>query len=405
MDKGKLIPHLFRTEYGKIVAVLCKNYGIEHVQTAEDIASDAFQKAMETWPYAGVPNNPSAWLFTVAKNKAYTLLRRQQNFNQNIAPNFTQNQTHSEEIEVNEQVIQDSQLQMLFAICHPSIPADAQLTLALRLLCGFGIEEIGTALLSNKEAINKKLYRAKEKFRVEQIRLEMPSESEMMQRLETVLRAIYLIFNEGYYSETASQIVRDDLCLEAIRLGYLLLENSETSTHSSLSLMALMCFHSSRLEARINPDGNIILYEDQDENLWDTELVEKGFFYLQRASKWEILSKYYLEASIAYWHTVRSDTLEKWDSILKLYDALMKLDRSPSILLNRIYALSKIKGNEEAYEEARMLKIPPNPYYYLLMARLSKHNPDKSIQYLKKALDSSKSASEGEFIQRMIDKS
>lgn len=402
MDKNQLIPHLFRTEYGKIVAVLCKNYGIEHVEVAEDIASDTFQKAMETWPYSGVPNNPSAWLFTVAKNRAYTLLKRKQNFNQNIVPNLTEASQHSDVTEVNEQVIQDSQLRMLFAVCHPSFSADAQLALALRILCGFGIDEIASALLSNKEAINKKLYRAKEKFRTEQVQLEIPAETEINQRREIVLRVIYLLFNEGYYSETTEQIVRKDLCLEAMRLCYLLLENKKTSSHSSLSLMALMCFHSSRLEARSDAQGSIILYQDQDERLWNTELIEKGFYYLQKASKWEIPSKYYLEASIAYWHTVRGNEKEKWPSILRLYDALIKFDSSPSILLNRLYALSQVKGNKIAYEEASQLKVEPSPYYHMLMSKLCAENSAASQQHIVQAIQLSKSASEKEFLKSQL---
>lgn len=402
MDKGQLIPHLFRTEYGKIVAVLCKNYGIEHVEVAEDIASEAFQKAMETWPYSGVPNNPSAWLFTVAKNRAYSLLKRQQNFNQNIAPNLTESSIHSEEIEVSEQLIQDSQLQMLFAVCHPTIAADAQLALALRILCGFGIDEITSALLSNKETINKKLFRAKEKFRAEHIRLEVPAEAEIGQRLEIVLRVIYLLFNEGYYSETANQIVRKDLCLEAIRLCYFLVNNGKTANHPAYSLMALMCFHSSRLEARTTPEGSVVLYEDQDENLWNTELIEKGFFYLQKASQWEISSKYYLEASIAYWHTVKGNPTGKWTAILKLYDALIHIDNSPSASLNRIYALYKVKGSEAALVEARDLKIQPSPYYHVLMARLLESQPEESRQHLLKAQALSKSIHEKAFLQNML---
>ena len=403
MDKGQLIPHLFRTEYGKIVAVLCKNYGIELLAMAEDIASDTFQKALETWPYSGVPDNPSAWLFTVAKNKASTLLKRKQTFTQNVVPNLAESPIHLTNLEVNEQIIQDSQLQMLFAVCHPSISADAQLALALRILCGFGIDEIASALLSNKEAINKKLFRAKEKFRVGQVQLEMPPESEIDSRLEIVLRVIYLLFNEGYYSETGDQIVRKDLCLEAMRLCYLLLENTQTSIHSSLSLMALMCFHSSRLEARTDLKGSIILYEDQNKNLWNTELIEKGFHYLQRASQWEISSKYYLEASIAYWHTVKGHENEKWPAILKLYDALIHIDNSPSASLNRIYALYKVKGSDAAFAEIKDLKIQPSPYYHILMARLFEANPVESREHLKIAQKLSKSSAEREFLQKRIE--
>lgn len=157
----------------------------------------------------------------------------------------------------------------------------------------------------------------------------IPDESQLQTRLDTVLRTLYLLFSEGYYSERNPSLIRKELCLEAMNLAYLLLQNDLTNNHSTNSLMALMCFHSSRLDARLSEKGEIILYQNQDENLWDKTLIEKGFYYLQQASKWEIVSKYYLEASIAYWYTVKNDNQEKWESILSLYDQLLKIDYTP----------------------------------------------------------------------------
>ena len=201
------------------------------------------------------------------------------------------------------QNINDSQLQMMFAICHPSISPEAQIGLSLRILCGFGIEEIADAFLTNKETINKRLFRAKEKLREEKINIELPIPSEIDERLATVLTTIYLLFSEGYYSVSQNKTLRKDLCLEAMRLCYMLVENKYTNKPQVNALLSLMCFHASRFEARINKNGELILYEEQDTNLWNADLISKGGYFLNCAASGNKISKYHLEASIAYWHT------------------------------------------------------------------------------------------------------
>src|ERR1044071_3170997 len=193
--KVELIPHLFRTEHSKITAVLCKFFGAGHIDAAEDIVSDTFVQALETWPYKGVPDNPAGWLYTVAKNKAKNHIARQHNFSSKISGEIKTNAQRSEEIEIDlsEQNITDSRLQMLFAVCHPCIPVEAQIGLALRILCGFGIDEIASAFLSNRETITKRLMRAKDKLRTEKVEIAMPAGAEVNQRLNTVLRTLYLL--------------------------------------------------------------------------------------------------------------------------------------------------------------------------------------------------------------------
>lgn len=407
MMNKDIIPNLFRTEYGKIVAVLSNLFGIGNIEIAEDLASETFLTAMETWPYKGIPKNPSAWLYTVAKNKASNLYTRDKIFREKIISHLQLKDELKDEIEIDlsNKNIADSQLQMLFAVCNPILSENLQICMALKILCGFGIEEIANAFLTNKENINKRLQRAKTKLRSEKVQLKMPLDEYLQPRLETILKTIYLLFNEGYYSESNNSIIRKELCFEAVNLAYLLLQNGSTNTHSTNSLMSLMCFHSSRLEARLSQKGELILYQDQDENLWDTALIEKGFYYLQQASKWEVTSKYYFEASIAYWHTVKKDTKEKWDSILKLYDILLKIDYSPIADLNRIYALSKVKGNKFALQEAEKLNLKDNHFYYLLLSKLSESlDNNKVIIYLKKALNICKTETEKIFIKNKIDK-
>jgi len=406
MEQQELIPHLFRTEYSKITTVLCKLFGIDYIEIAEDIASETFLLAFETWNYKGIPVNPTAWLYVVAKNKAKNYFKRNKLFAENIAKQFQYLSTEENEIEIDfsEQNITDSQLQMLFAICQPAISTEAQIGLSLRILCGFGIDEIADAFLTNKETINKRLFRAKEKLRLENVKIEFPEKKEINNRLETVLTTLYLLFNEGYYSERQNEIIRKDLCLEAMRLTYLLIENKRTNQHLTNALLSLMCYHSSRLDARTNENGEIILYQDQDENLWNNELISKGNYFLKQASNWNMLSKFYLEASIAYWHTIKADTKDKWENILALYNHLLQLEYSSIAALNRTYALSKVKCKEVAIVEAEKLNLKDNHFYYILLGELYKEiDNQKAKEHFKKAFTLAKNISEKQTIAKKID--
>jgi len=407
MHQHELIPHLFRTEFRKIAAVLCKLFGIEHIEVAEDIASETFLSALENWPYKGIPENPVAWLYTVAKNKAKNYLQRDQLFTEKIAREIKYRSPQNEEVEIDlsEKNITDSQLQMLFALCHPSIPAESQIGLSLRILCGFGIEEIANAFLTNKETINKRLFRAKEKLRAEKVKIEFPSAGEINDRLETVLTTLYLLFSEGYYSESQDTIIREDLCAEAMRLTHLLIDNEQTNQPNINALFALMCFHSSRFKARKNEKGEMILYEDQDENLWDRELIAKGAYYLHQAAQGNRISKYHLEATIAYWNTQKADSKEKWENILQLYNRLLQLEYSPVAALNRTYALSKANGKQQAITEAEKLNLAGNHFYFTLLGELyTGVDSNKAKENFQKAISLAKTHTDKQTLQRKIDK-
>ncbi|MFA6469322.1 MAG: sigma-70 family RNA polymerase sigma factor [Bacteroidota bacterium] len=372
MSSQDLIPHLFRTEYRKIVSVLCRRFGFEQIEIAEDIASETFLTAAQTWIYHGTPQNPTAWLYTVAKNKAKNYLLRDSVFKTKILPEVMNDIStfHGEEIDLSPHNINDSQLQMMFALCHPSIPVESQIGLSLRMLCGFGIEEIADAFLTNKETINKRLFRAKEKLREAKIKIELPEPAEIDKRLETVLTTLYLLFSEGYYSTSQNTTLRKDLCLEAMRLCSMLVENENTNKPQVNALLALMCFHASRFEARMNQNGELILYVDQDTSLWNAELISRGGYYLNRAASGNTLSKYHLEAAIAYWHTQKTDSKEKWESILQLYNHLLQIHYSPIAALNRTYALAKARGKTEAIIEAEKLSLTDNHFYFTLLGEL-----------------------------------
>lgn len=385
--------------------MLCKLFGIEHIEIAEDIASDTFLRASEVWGLNGLPENPVAWLYTVAKNKAKDYLKRNTIFTQKIVTEIkhTSDSSYEIEIDLSSKNINDSQLQMMFAVCHPCISTEAQISLSLNILCGFGIEEIADAFLSNKETIYKRLSRAKEKLKIEKAKIELPTLSEIDERLETVLTTLYLLFNEGYYSASQNTSLRKDLCLEAMRLAVLLTEYEQTNKPTVNALLSLMCFHASRFEARTNQEGEIILYEDQDTNLWNAALISEGEYYLNQAAIGNQLSKYHLEAGIAYWHTHKEDTTEKWESILQLYNRLLQIEYSPIAALNRTYALAKANGKEQAIVEAEKLDLSDNHLYHSLLAELYTNIDDaKAVFHLQEALKLAKTTTDKTVITKKL---
>jgi RNA polymerase sigma factor (sigma-70 family) len=407
MQNDNYLKELFQREFAKMVAVISSLFGLEHIELAEDIVSETFLTAAESWGMKGMPPNPTAWLYTVAKQKTLYHFRRDKIFQQKVLPALSSQKVETTELdELNflEQHIKDSQLQMIFAICTPVIASEAQIGLALRILCGFGIDEIAEAFLSSKETINKRLFRAREKLRSEKVQLEFPPEDKVSERLDNVLHIIYLLFNEGYYSMTQNEILRKDLCVEAMKLGTFLTEYERTNQPKTNALLALMCFHASRFNARQTSDGNIILYEDQDRNKWDTELIRQGMHFLDQSASGNELSSYHLEARIACWHCIKEDSTEKWDEILSLYDQLRTINFSPAVVLNRLYALYKARGTETALKEAEPLQMDNNHFYFILLGELYRQkDPGKARLQYQKALSLSKTQIERQEIQHKID--
>lgn len=406
MQQQELIPHLFRTEYRKIVSVICRHFGLGQMEIAEDLASDTFLTAAQTWGIKGLPPNPTAWLYSVAKNKAKNYLLREQTFDSKIAPALIDiDELIPGDIDLSPQNINDSQLQMMFAICHPSISAEAQIGLSLRILCGFGIDEIADAFLSNKETVNKRLYRAKEKLREQKIKMAYPGDAEVAARLPSVLTTLYLLFNEGYYSESQNHILRKDLCLEAMRLCTMLIENKSTNKPGVNALLALMCFHASRFDARIDEHGRHVLYDEQDTSLWDSDLVSKGIYFLNCAATGDKVSKYHLEATIAWWGTQKTDSKEKWGIVLELYDRLLEIAYSPIAALNRIYALAKVGGKQAAIAEAEKLNLSGNPFYFALLGELYTSVDNKKAKaHFKQAFSLAKRDAEKHVLKRQMDR-
>lgn len=405
MNTEPLIPHLFRTEYRKIVSVLCRHFGFREIELAEDIASDTFLVATQAWGIEGLPPNPAGWLYNTAKNKAKNYLHRQSIYEEKVLPQIlTEAGTDSAfHVELTQESITDSQLQMLFVVCHPVISEESQVGLALRILCGFGIQEIADAFLTTKDVINKRLTRAKERLREANICIEMPAQADIDMRLESVLTTIYLLFNEGYYSVSQDHKLRKDVCMEAMRLCTMLLENNATNRPQVNALMAMMCFHASRFDARTDASGALVLYDEQDPDLWNADLIGNGGAFLQSAAKGDRVSRYHLEAGIAYWHTRKEDSPEKWSSIVYYYDQLLKLHYSPVAALNRAFAVSKWKGKAEAIRETEALALEDSHFYFALLGEVYDGiDPEKALANLQNALRLARTAADQQAIRKRI---
>jgi RNA polymerase sigma factor (sigma-70 family) len=383
----EILPHLFRQEHAKMTAVLCRHFGLTHVEIAEDIASDTFLKASEYWAIHGVPENPIAWLYTVAKNKAKDYFKQLSVFETKVKNQTeTENIHYQYEFEYDDQLISDSQLAMVFAVCNPANSSKSQICLALQILCGFSVEEIANAFLTKTETIKKRLQRARSNLRNDKFQIRSLSEAAIASRLDTVLKTLYLVFNEGYFSKTSDQLVRKELCSEAIRLGLVLVENPLTNTSRANALLALMCYQSSRLEARTGDNGEIILFDEQDKGRWDKSLIQRGNYYLINATAGDEISAYHLEAGIAYWHTVTSDA-NKWQHILQFYNQLLLIEYSPIMALNRTFAFAKVYGRRKAIVEAEKLKLTGNSHYHGLLGHLySETNTRKAIAHYEQAI-------------------
>lgn len=400
-----LLPHLFRLEYTKMTAVLCRHFGLQHIETAEDIVSETFLKATETWGINGIPNNPTAWLYTVAKNKTKDYLKRLTLFEVQIKDAVKQEEGNAdEEFDFTEQTITDSQLAMIFAVCNPANSTEAQICLALQILCGFSVEEIADAFITKKETIKKRLLRARANLRNDNFQIKQLEEAAIHARLDTVLRTLYLLFNEGYFSKSNNHVIRKELCSEAMRLALMIVETPATNTTDANALLALMCFQSSRLDARAGEAGEAVLFEQQNKNLWSKELIDKGNYYLVNACSGDEISKYHLEAGIAYWHTTPIDH-NKWEHILQLYNQLIVIEYSPMTALNRTFAFAKVFGNKQGIAEAEKVNLVENSYYHSLLGYLYANiDITKAVAHYNEAIKLTKSISEKKTLTKEVER-
>ena len=369
---GVLLEHLFRHQSGRMVAHLTRLFGPAHLELAEEAVQEALLRALQTWPYSGIPEKPEAWLFRVAHNAAIDSVRRHQLFQEKaeaLVAELSRAGMESPDDSDLEERLRDDELRMIFMCCHPEIPRDASVALSLKTVGGFGVREIARAFLADDTAIAQRLVRAKRQIRDRGLTLEMPSGDELQRRLDSVLDVIYLIFNEGYAAHEGESLVRQDLCQEALRLAQRIAKSSiaEPRVHA---LMALLALQAARLPARVDECGDLILLDSQDRGRWDQRLIAVGFHHFDLSMAGDAVSSYHLEAAIAATHARATDgSPTEWATILDLYDQLQDLRPSPVVALNRVVAVSRVHGPEQALKELKPLEDDPKlREYYLELA-------------------------------------
>ncbi|HEX6440308.1 MAG TPA: sigma-70 family RNA polymerase sigma factor [Candidatus Binatia bacterium] len=410
----QVVEHCFRHESGKIISTLTRIFGIEHINRAEDVVQETLARALQTWPYYGIPQNPAAWITQVAKNLALDLIRREKIFHNKeieIARLLDQDSTDAtaENAFKGEKEITDDRLRMMFVCCHPVLAQEAHVALALKTLCGFSPGEIARAFLTSEAAIAKRLTRAKQKIRDARVPFEIPPGEELAQRLDGVLQTLYLLFNEGYKASTGNQLIRETLCYEAIRLGGLLAEHPAGNRPRTHALLALMLLNGARLKARQDPEGNILRLQEQTRSSWDQAMIARGLYHLMQSMAADEISEYHLQAGIAACHCAAKDyESTDWPQILSLYDRLLEMNDSPVILLNRAVALANVHGPKAGIEAVQTIQNRQElNSYYLLYAVLGEfaadlNNKEAARDYFRKSLELATIKSEQIFMAKKL---
>lgn len=347
--------HFFRHESARLVATLAGQFGAQRLQWVEDVVQEALVRALQTWPYRGVPDNPAAWLTQTARHLALDQLRREQRWNEReegISAEQARWMAVPAEAETgDDDHLRDDTLRLMFVCCHPQLSTEAQIALALRTLCGLSPAEIAAAFVTSEAAISKRLVRARQRIRELELPFELPESHELPQRLDAVLASLYLLFNEGYKASSGEHLVRSDLCHEAIRLAELLVTHPATGLPQCHALLALMLLSASRLPARTDDGGGILRLHEQDRSRWDQSLIQRGIHHLQLSARGDTLTEYHLEAGIAACHcTAANHAATDWSRILALYDQLVQLTASPVVALNRAIAVGRVQGAQSGLE-------------------------------------------------------
>ena len=363
-----LVDHLFRRRAGQMVAALTRILGPAHLDLAEDVVQEALVKALRVWPFQGVPRNPGAWLIQTAKNRALDRIRRH-GWWRDHEPELRRwaERAAGPAADADEE-IRDDQLRLMFMCCHAALPADAQVALTLKTLCGFGVSEIARAFLTQEPTIAQRLVRAKRRLQEERVAFDVPQGADLRARLDAVLQVLYLLFNEGYTASAGEDLVRRDLADEAVRLARLLLDLPATRQPKVHALLALMLFQAARLPCRTDDAGELLLLAQQDRSRWDRAMIQEGFVHLHHAGRGDELTDYHLEAGIASTHALAGTfATTDWRHILTLYDLMLARKPSPVVALNRAVAVSMVHGPEAALRDLEAWQDHPSMRSYFLL--------------------------------------
>ena len=412
---AKLVEHFFRHETGRLHGALIRLLGVHNITLAEDVAQEALLRALHSWSMGGVPANPAAWITRVAMNLAKDALRHQR-MSAAKEPAII---THLEQTFAtpavaleNAQEIRDDALRLLFVCCHPSLTPDAQVVLALKVLCGFSTGEIARAFLTSEAAIEKQLTRTKQRIRDANIGFVIPEGPEQAARLDGILGALYLLFNEGYKASAGERLLREDLCREAVRLTSLLVLHPAGRTPRSHALLALMLLTAARFPSRLDEHGDLLRLDDQDRSKWDQSLIERGLIQLCEAAQGNEVSEYHLQAGIAAIHCTATDyAATDWARILRHYDALNRIKPSPVVALNRAVAVANLHGPQAGLDAvAEILQRDRLENHYLLHAvvgelhwRLKNHRA--AAESFRRALRLAQVGPEQNYLTRMLERS
>lgn len=415
-DHAPALPeHYFRHEFGRLVSVLSRRYGVQRLELCEDAAQSALLRALQSWSRHGVPEDRGAWLYRVANHHVLDGLRHQRAAERAhergaaAPPVLASARTAEPEPVYLETEVEDDLLRMLFVCAAPDLPPESQLALALKTLCGFSTEEIARRLFQGTEAIHKRLQRARSRLREVAGDLDTPDPAELTRRLPSVLRMLYLLFNEGYSSAAPDRLIRRELCQEAVRLTLLLVSHPVGAVPETEALLALMYLHAARLEARVDGDGGLLLLEEQDRTRWDRELLQAGLFHLRRSAQGQYFSRYHVEAAIASEHCFAPSYAEtRWDQITQLYAALERFAPSPLNTLNRAIALAEWRGPEAGLALLEGLKPPAWLVVYYLwdatLGELYRRRGDltRAQAHLSRALERAPTQAEKALIERRL---
>lgn len=414
-NPSQLIEHFFRHETGRLHGALVRLLGVQNLSLAEDLAQEAMLRALRTWSVGGVPPNPAAWITMVAMNLARDAMRHQRMSGAKESAVVTYLEQTRPTVRgpgETEQEIRDDALRLMFVCCHPSIAPDAQVVLALKVLCGFSTGEIARAFLASEAAIEKQLTRTKQRIQESGIGFDLPEGADLSVRLEGVLAALYLLFNEGYKASAGEHLLREELCDEAIRLGSILVQHPAGNAPAAHALLALMLLTAARLPARVGDEGELLRLDDQDRTKWDQPMIERGLVELTRAARGADLSEYHLQAGIAACHCTAPDyESTDWPRILRHYDELIRIKPSPVVALNRAVAVAAVHGPAAALDAIRAMPDRERlESYYLLHAvvgdlesRLQRN--ERAAASFQRALDLAKVGPEQAYINRMLDRS